>query len=306
MGLAPLPPGYILSSSDATLESLELSRLNAVSNLRKELHQVVEEWIEAEVQARVARLMRHSASIEQFALSVETPGVAANLPRVDAKSVESLPSIAKNECEVTEPEQRATPAEMLAVWPSAAEIDDAPAKTLPCTRSRPNPLLEEQKPLKRDLEPAMRSLELSLHSRARYASRSNRTRVPVRRPRMPFAAALKQKRSSKSSLATRRGSLLWRFASPSDALRRASCRSLLKAVCCPGSSRLDAVRICLSRLKAARISCGSLLQVTRFAESVADPCSKQFAVPAVRGSTQLELVSCDSTRFAFPSVRFST
>ena len=306
MGLAPLPPGYILSSSDATLESLELSRLNAVSNLRKELHQVVEEWIEAEVQARVARLMRHSASIEQLALSVETPVVAANLPRGDAKSVESLPSVTKTDCEVTEPEQRAAPAEMLAVWPSAAEIDDASAKTLPCTRSRPNPLREEQKPLKRELEPAMRSLELSLHCRARYASRSNRSRVPARKPRMPFAAALKQKRSSKSSLATRRGSLLWRFASPSDALRRASCSSLFKAVCCPSSSRLDAVRICLSRLKAVRMSCGSLLQVTRFAESVADPCSKQFAVPAVRGSTQLELVPRNSTRFAFPSVRFST
>jgi hypothetical protein len=41
--------------SEASLESFELSRMNLVANLRKELHQLVDEWIEAEIESRIAR-----------------------------------------------------------------------------------------------------------------------------------------------------------------------------------------------------------------------------------------------------------
>lgn len=47
---------YITSCSQSALESTELARLDRASRLRKELRDVVEEWIEAEVEARVARI----------------------------------------------------------------------------------------------------------------------------------------------------------------------------------------------------------------------------------------------------------
>ena len=46
---------YLFTSSGASIESFHLSRLNAVANLRKELHEIFEEWVEAEVQARLAQ-----------------------------------------------------------------------------------------------------------------------------------------------------------------------------------------------------------------------------------------------------------
>ncbi len=54
MGIAS-PLEYLLTSSEAALETFELSRLNKSANLRKELRDVVEEWIEAEIQSRLAR-----------------------------------------------------------------------------------------------------------------------------------------------------------------------------------------------------------------------------------------------------------
>ena len=46
---------YLLMSSQMSLESIELARLNRAANLRKEMQQVLEEWIDVEVDARLAR-----------------------------------------------------------------------------------------------------------------------------------------------------------------------------------------------------------------------------------------------------------
>jgi len=46
---------YLFTSSGASIESFHLSRLNAVANLRKEIHEIFDEWVEAEVQARLAQ-----------------------------------------------------------------------------------------------------------------------------------------------------------------------------------------------------------------------------------------------------------
>jgi hypothetical protein len=48
---------YLLGCSKISLESFGLSRLNRASNLRKELSQVAEEWVAAEVSFRLARLI---------------------------------------------------------------------------------------------------------------------------------------------------------------------------------------------------------------------------------------------------------
>ncbi|MGD0403385.1 MAG: hypothetical protein ABSB66_09315 [Candidatus Acidiferrales bacterium] len=49
------PLEYLVTSSQAGLENFELVRRNTIANLRKELGEVVEEWIEAETQCRLAR-----------------------------------------------------------------------------------------------------------------------------------------------------------------------------------------------------------------------------------------------------------
>lgn len=49
------PLAYLITNSKDSLESYELSRLNRASNLRKEMLQVLERWIDAETQARMAR-----------------------------------------------------------------------------------------------------------------------------------------------------------------------------------------------------------------------------------------------------------
>jgi hypothetical protein len=49
------PLEYLFTSSEASIESFHLSRLNTVANLRKELNEIFEEWVEAEVQARLAQ-----------------------------------------------------------------------------------------------------------------------------------------------------------------------------------------------------------------------------------------------------------
>jgi hypothetical protein len=46
---------YLLKCSTTSLEGFELARLNRIANLRKELRDLVEEWVAAEVEARVSR-----------------------------------------------------------------------------------------------------------------------------------------------------------------------------------------------------------------------------------------------------------
>ena len=48
---------YLSACSEESLEAFELSRLNRASNLRKELSQVAEEWVDAEVSSRLARII---------------------------------------------------------------------------------------------------------------------------------------------------------------------------------------------------------------------------------------------------------
>jgi hypothetical protein len=87
MGIAS-PLEYLVTSSEAALETFELGRLNKSANLRKELRDVVEEWIEAEIQSRLARWIldsrrtqatRSDANLSGPSASPSAKTVAANL-----------------------------------------------------------------------------------------------------------------------------------------------------------------------------------------------------------------------------------
>ncbi|HKV03488.1 MAG TPA: hypothetical protein VJO53_00115 [Candidatus Acidoferrales bacterium] len=69
MGAARPPLGYLETCSEAALESMELSRLNRAANLRKELREILEDWIESEVDARMARWL-----LEYRRAHAEQPG----------------------------------------------------------------------------------------------------------------------------------------------------------------------------------------------------------------------------------------
>jgi hypothetical protein len=55
MSCDQLPLEYLVTSSQTALEGFELSRLNQCANLRKELRQITDQWIEVEIEARMAR-----------------------------------------------------------------------------------------------------------------------------------------------------------------------------------------------------------------------------------------------------------
>ncbi len=55
MGVTRPPLEYLATCSKIALESFELSRLNEASNLRKEVQQILQGWIDTEVDARLAR-----------------------------------------------------------------------------------------------------------------------------------------------------------------------------------------------------------------------------------------------------------
>jgi hypothetical protein len=56
------PLEYLLRCSEPSLEGIELSELNHAANLRRKsselLARILDQWVEAEVQARLARLIR--------------------------------------------------------------------------------------------------------------------------------------------------------------------------------------------------------------------------------------------------------
>jgi hypothetical protein len=49
------PFQFLATSSKISLESYELARMNAAANLRRQLLDVADQWIEAEVESRLAR-----------------------------------------------------------------------------------------------------------------------------------------------------------------------------------------------------------------------------------------------------------
>jgi len=54
------PFQYLLDCSQMSLEDFELARLARAANLRRQLRDIAEEWVEAEVEAQLARWVREN------------------------------------------------------------------------------------------------------------------------------------------------------------------------------------------------------------------------------------------------------
>ncbi len=76
------PVHYLLSCSEPSLESLELARLNHIANCRKQLREIVDQWIEAEVEARLARwILDQRRERDQGVIPFPEPKLERNIIR---------------------------------------------------------------------------------------------------------------------------------------------------------------------------------------------------------------------------------
>lgn len=69
---SPPPLEYLVTSSQAGLENFELGKMNQIANLRKELRDLVEEWIETEIQSRLARWILECRRTQDAAVETQT------------------------------------------------------------------------------------------------------------------------------------------------------------------------------------------------------------------------------------------
>jgi hypothetical protein len=94
------PVEYLLRCSNPSLEGFELSRLNRIANLRKELADLYEEWIQAEVEARLARWIlntrRQPVPLATALLEAAPPEPRPPKQLKPVLEIAALPAIAKN------------------------------------------------------------------------------------------------------------------------------------------------------------------------------------------------------------------
>lgn len=74
------PLDYLLSCSQSSLESLELSRLNLAANLRKQARQILEQCIQSEVDARMARWILEHRRMQCSGVGIDEPETAEKTP----------------------------------------------------------------------------------------------------------------------------------------------------------------------------------------------------------------------------------
>ena len=79
------PFQYLLECSQMSLEDFELARLDRAANLRKQLRDIAEEWVEAEVEAQLAHWVRGNRRrsverTESIRLSAENTRLCLSAP----------------------------------------------------------------------------------------------------------------------------------------------------------------------------------------------------------------------------------
>jgi hypothetical protein len=135
MSDAKPPFHFIATCSQISLQSYELARLDAAARLRRQLQEVTDQWIEAEVEARLARWAldhrRRDPRIrfDEF-VAVEGPG--ANLKSLPSphRRIRRKRALVAPSQNVASPITYGSPALSLALPSSVALADLAPAAAL--------------------------------------------------------------------------------------------------------------------------------------------------------------------------------
>jgi len=91
MGATRPPIDYLATCSQMSLESVELSRLNLAANLRKEFQEILNEWIESEVDARLARSILEWRRAQDICPSTPAIEAAAKPPQFEQLAIAFLP-----------------------------------------------------------------------------------------------------------------------------------------------------------------------------------------------------------------------
>jgi hypothetical protein len=156
---------YLITCSQMSLESVELSRLNLASNLRKEFQQILEEWIESEVDARLARSVldwRRAQSAATRGRNYEPPKSV----RFQQLVIAFLPDPAESRTSTS-------PANAARLPDFAIRVD----RRLPAEVSRPNPLVQRWTSLANAAALGQIAID-GLEGCQSKASRGNRKIVP--------------------------------------------------------------------------------------------------------------------------------
>jgi len=80
MSHSKLPIEYLLASSQAGLEGFELGRLDKISHLRKQLRSLVDQWVQAEIEAELARWLLECQRAQESATHARSPETPFPLP----------------------------------------------------------------------------------------------------------------------------------------------------------------------------------------------------------------------------------
>jgi hypothetical protein len=72
---------YLSTCSEPAVESFELSRLNRAAILRKQMRQLIDEWVACEAEAQIARWTRQSRRDEMPVAAASLPDAGAALPK---------------------------------------------------------------------------------------------------------------------------------------------------------------------------------------------------------------------------------
>jgi hypothetical protein len=89
---APQPPlEYLVTASQASLEAFELAQLNRSANLRKELRDILDEWLQTEIDARISRWILECRRAQNYDATPSLPAPPREPVRIGQLAMAFLP-----------------------------------------------------------------------------------------------------------------------------------------------------------------------------------------------------------------------
>lgn len=176
MGATRPPLDYLATCSQMSLESVELSRLNLASNLRKEFQEILDEWIESEVDARLARSIldwrrAQDAGSPTFAFETASPP-----PQYEQLAIAFLPESRALPAKTESEHDRRSPRDALAPKRDASlPIAPSTARNRNRKRGEPRALTQHDSSSARARNDSHRAADKSLGSAQRLLAFSPRS-----------------------------------------------------------------------------------------------------------------------------------